>query len=140
MYFDKNKESIIWEADVDKYNVSKGYILNAYKDIYNELTKVFGGKAPRITLVTKIMLGVFGCVPAIDTYFYKTFHLLYGGFGKLTQSELDNIENFYTRYKDIIDKMIIPIIDFNGNPTNLHYKKAKLIDMFGYAVGQYIKP
>lgn len=140
IYFDKNAKSVVWDADVSTYNKYKTDILNAYKDLYNELTKIFGGKAPRITLVTKIMLGVYGCVPAIDAYFYKTFHLLYGGFGVLSGKELDNVAKFYIEHKDIIDKMDIPVMDFRGNPTKLHYKKAKLIDMFGFAIGQHIKP
>lgn len=139
-YFDRNAKSVVWNADVDSYCMYKTDILNAYNDIFKVLTTIFGGKKPRITLVTKIMLGVFGCVPAIDAYFYKTFHLLYGGFGRFTLKELDAIEDFYKKHQTIIDKMFIPVIDFGGNPQKHCYKKAKLIDMFGFAVGQHIKP
>lgn len=138
-YFDSIKKSVVWDADVDTYNTDKKDILDVYEEITKRLQSIMG-KKPRITLVTKIMLGVFGCVPAIDGYFYKTFHLLYGGFGVLKGKELDNIEKFYLQHQTIINKIVIPVIDFDGNPTAYHYKKAKLIDMFGFMVGQHVKP
>lgn len=139
LYFDRIATSAIWKADVDKYPNDKGEILQVYKNIADILSS--NGVVPTVTLVTKIMLGVFGCVPAIDTFFYKTFHLIYGGFGVLKQRELDNIERFYCTptLKAILDNILIPVMDFDGNPTEYYYKKAKLIDMFGFFVGQYIK-
>ena len=134
-YFDSIYKSVVWSADVDTYSTHKLDILKVFAAIADILLTIMG-KKPTITLVTKIMLGVFGCVPAIDKYFYKTFHVLYGGFGVFGQKELDNIEKFYQQHKAIIDKIVIPVIDFDGNPTEYNYKKAKLIDMIGYMVGQ----
>lgn len=138
-YFDSIQGSGVWYADVDTYSTYKKDILDVYREISKVLLAIIG-KKPRITLVTKIMLGVFGCVPAIDSYFYKTFHLLYGGFGVLGQKELTNIEKFYKQHSKVINKISIPVIDFGGNPTKIQYKKAKLIDMFGFMVGQHVKP
>ena len=139
-YFDSIQGSGVWDADVDTYNKYKKDILDVYREITAKLDIIMG-KKPRITLVTKIMLGVFGCVPAIDSNFYKTFHLLYGGFGVLGQKELTNIENFYQQHIKVINKISIQVMDFDGNPiTYYYYKKAKLIDMFGFIVGQHVKP
>ena len=81
------------------------------------------------------MLGVFGCVPAIDQYFYKTFHKKYGGFDKLGSKELNALENFYEQHKPEIDSFQIHVLDFVGKNTNFLYKKAKLIDMYGFIDG-----
>jgi hypothetical protein len=143
-YFDDISHSIIWTVDVDTYAPeSKEEILNVYdgiaKILKNSITKTLGTEIKNIkvsvTLVTKIMLGVFGCVPAIDQYFYKTFHGMYKGFGKLGSKELDALENFYKKRKPEIDSFQIPVLDFTGKNTNLQYKKAKIIDMYGFIDG-----
>lgn len=138
-YFDSISTSAIWSVDVDSYNSTTNKLII---DVYNKIASILKNNthnAPSVTLVTKIMLGVFGCVPAIDSYFYKTFHLLYGGYGVLGQNELDNLENFHQQHSKVINKIIIPVMDFEGNPTSFPYKKAKLIDMYGYMVGQHVK-
>ena len=37
-----------------------------YESIEKELKEILG-KRPSETLITKIMLGIFGCIPAFDT-------------------------------------------------------------------------
>lgn len=139
-HFDSISKCTIWCIDVDSYNNSnKQLIINEY----NAISKILNSSihnVPSVTLVTKIMLGVFGCVPAFDTFFTKAFRTLYGDFRTISISELNYIEDFYVKHRIVIDKMQVPVIDFEGNPTKLFYKKAKLIDMFGFSVGQYIKP
>ena len=137
-YLDSIQGSGVWDADVDTYSKYKKDILETYKTITEKLGGIMG-KTPRKTLVTKIMLGIFGCVPAIDGYFYKTFHRIYGGFSVLGEKELTNLEKFYQRHKKVINRISIPVMDFEGNPTTCYYKKAKHIDMFGFMVGQHVK-
>lgn len=134
-YLDTISNSVIWKSDVNRY--SKEEILKVTKQIIDILFAIFN-VPPTITLVTKVMLGVFGCVPAIDKYVYTTLHALYGGFGVLEERELDNIEDLYYKHQKLIDGIKIPVIDFDGNPTKLYYKKAKLIDMFAFTLGKII--
>ena len=139
-YFDSISMSAIWSADVDIYDRKTKQLII---DVYNKIASILNNNthnAPSVTLVTKIMLGVFGCVPAFDTFFTKTFRVLYDDFKSVREAELNDINNFYIKHKAIIDKIIIQVIDFDGNPTNFYYKKAKLIDMFGFMVGQHVKP
>jgi hypothetical protein len=59
----------LWEIDVDGYDDEAiGLILSGAQ----EIRKSFPHPA-RDVLVTKIMLGVFGCVPAFDRYFKDGF-------------------------------------------------------------------
>ena len=134
-YFDSlyKSASHIWDIDVDTYNVgaNKKNLLDTYKDIENILSKILS-KKPTVTLVTKIMLVVFGNVPAFDTYFKNAFSKIYGVFSSFGIKELDAINDFYSNFKILLDSIKINVIDFNGKPTNIIYKKAKLIDMYGF--------
>ena len=143
-YFDDIKDSIVWTIDVDTYTrESKEEILKVYHDIDERIQKSIArtlGKETNdvnvsVTLITKIMLGIFGCVPAIDQYFYSSFHKRYKGFGKLGTKELNCLKKFYDEYKYELDSFQISVLDFSGNNTNLLYKKAKLIDMYGFSDG-----
>ena len=138
-YLDEIGNSAIWSADVDNYDSNMQLVISVYNKIASIL-KNNTHNAPSVTLVTKIMLGVFGCVPAFDTFFTKTFRILYDDFKSVRDTELSNINDFYIKHKAIIDKIVIQVMDFEGNPTTYSYKKAKLIDMFGFMVGQHVKP
>lgn len=151
-YFDKHKDSYIWNLDVDNYT-NKHYtkiiiasyndirliLMRIFKDIKStHYTKFFNHSIPTDTLVTKIMLGVFGVVPALDRYFQQAFHLLYSdiSFSKFNKDTLTSILNFYCSNQPILDSIEIPVIDFSGKLTSLNYKVAKLIDMFGFMYGR----
>lgn len=81
------------------------------------------------TLVTKIMLGVFGNIPALDRYFCKGF-----GFNNyFSGSLLRKISGFYQNNKEEFDKHRIKTIDFStGEEIAYFYTKAKLINMMGF--------
>ena len=84
------------------------------------------------------MLGVFGFVPAFDNYFGKTFRGLFNGecgFRSVNKKSLNCIREFYESNKTEIDKFAteIHVTEFSsGNRGNLPYKKAKIIDMYGF--------
>lgn len=83
------------------------------------------------TLVTKVMLGVFGCVLAFDTYFNKGFDA--STFGP---KSLRRIRHFYDEHHELIDRYRIPTIDFSsGKDTELRYTAAKVIDMVFFVEG-----
>ncbi len=134
VYFDTIQDRNIWNADVNTYNEDGTEIIEVYNEISKILEKNIGAK-PTITLVTKIMLGVFGCVPAVDQYFYDTFHLLYGGFRTIEMKELNSIFDFYKAHQSLIDGVHVEVFDFEDSHTEYVYKKAKLIDMFGFVFG-----
>lgn len=139
-HFDDISHSNIWNIDVDSYPQEKYCIIDEYKKIESILKQIMG-KAPTVTLVTKIMLGIFGCVPAFDRYFTQTFNQLYNGFYQCRDIELDYIYDFYTQHKVLLDDLStnMYVINFEGKPTSFTYKKAKLIDMFGFTKAMNIK-
>ena len=83
------------------------------------------------TLATKIMLGVYGNVPAFDSAFKLGFGV--STFGK---AALGKIQKFYIENQDVIEKHRVPTIDFvSGEPTDRLYTRAKVIDMIFFIEG-----
>ena len=124
----------LWEIDVDSYDIENiKLLLNCKAEIIEALGKEFN---PSDTLITKVMLGVFGNVPAFDKYFSGSFHVY-----KLNKKSLKIIRKFYEQNKTSIDLYKIPTFDFlTSNETDVIYTKAKLIDMCGFVEGKLLKP
>lgn len=130
----------VWHIDVNTYNDNNMQII---LELYKELTEKIGAtnKTHR-TLVTKIMLGVFGNIPAFDQYFVNTFSKMYRGqcsFTSVSKKSLTCLKDFYDINKSIIDKLSMSTFttDFStGKKTKLKYPRAKIIDMYGFTAGQ----
>jgi hypothetical protein len=83
------------------------------------------------TLVTKTMLGVFGCVPAFDLNFRRGFHCQ-----TLCKRALRRIGEFYEDNRAEIDAVQVPTWDFlTGDETKRQYSRAKIIDMIFFQEG-----
>jgi len=132
----------IWKIDVDNYDLgSMETILKAYSVIKSKL--IHNDEAD-LTLITKILLGVFGFIPAFDDNFCKAFRIIsnrYCGFRSLNNKSLSVIKNFYDDNKLVIDNISEGIftIDFEtGQKTKIKYPKAKIIDMYGFTKGSLL--
>ena len=87
------------------------------------------------TLITKIMLGVFGNVPAFDDNFRYGCKVakICATFGK---KSLKEIGGFYRRNAAVIDKYRVPSLDFvTGQQTGRAYTCAKVMDMAFFMEG-----
>lgn len=140
-------------------------------EIYKDLSEILGdisvndvkvGVSPTPTLVTKIMLGTLGCVPALDRYFRKVVKI---GLSQLNQDVLSKIQDLHSKPHfyvntnkvaniapgvatgndidasvninidiDIDTNTKIRVIDFSGKVTNLLYPRAKVFDMIGFSI------
>jgi hypothetical protein len=114
--------------------------LRVFREKFNDLPDR-GHKEASATLVTKIMLGVFGNVPAFDTYFRRGFGREFRQHGCHTFGEksLEAIACFYIRNADVIEKRRgeMYTIDFNsGQKTRRLYSRAKVIDMVFFTAGE----
>jgi hypothetical protein len=117
----------VWRMDADQYGDGR---CAAVFDTAGRIRSALSGGASD-TLVTKIMLGVFGCVPAFDTYFKKGFDV--STFGP---SALRKVGEFYSAHTDLIERHRPPTIEFeSGAPTQLRYTRAKVIDMIFFVAG-----
>ena len=83
------------------------------------------------TLVTKTMLGVFGCVPALDHFFQTGFQC-----GGLTKPTLRRIGQFCLDNQAEIDASRVFTLDFvTEQETKRRYSRAKVIDMVFFQQG-----
>jgi len=109
-----------WEIDANRYD---GSAIRRLVGMGTEVGRAIGSSSD--TLVTKVMLGVFGCVPAFDRNFKLGFEV--SAFGA---KALNRIADFYEDHAEQIDACHIPTVDFvTGSPTGRMYTRAKVIDM-----------
>ena len=134
-----SQDSRAWSIDVDSYTTENiEFLLSQYNEIRTILVPQSNS---HLTLVTKIMLGVFGSVPANDRFFKKTFGEVFRGrcgFTSLNTKSLYCLSQFYQSNKLVIDDISFrrTTVDFNsGVATKLPYTKAKVIDMYGFTKG-----
>jgi hypothetical protein len=130
----------VWEIDADNYDEKNiQTIIKIYKDIK---TRLINNDNSDLTLITKILLGVFGFIPAFDNFFCNSFREISGGqcgFRKVNEKSLSFIKTFYESNKTVIDRLSDETFttDFmTGQKTTLNYPKAKIIDMYGFTAGQ----
>lgn len=86
------------------------------------------------TVITKIMLGVYGCIPAFDQYVCETYGT--STIGDLTKKNIQSIVSTYKNHKAQIDNLATStyVLSFNNSPiTGLRYSAAKIIDMVAFA-------
>lgn len=117
----------IWEIDVPDYrDAAKVRLLLECGDMIARSLE-----HSTDLLKTKVMLAIFGNVPALDSNFRPGL-----GVSGFSVESLKKIVDFYEAHSTEIDTHKIPTLDFlTGQPTDILYPRAKLIDMVGYVEG-----
>lgn len=83
------------------------------------------------TLVTKIVLGALGCVPAYDRYFIDGLRKAYIGPFRPTRDGLQSLVNFYVNNRKQFDILQEKIRTRGKKP----YPAMKLVDMYFWQIG-----
>ena len=101
----KNKDiqrlnfSSVHDADIKRIVDLSEWI----KQWYRSNIKTVNGEARTVnatdTLVTKILLGTLGCIPAYDRYFIDGMRKSGIGYSKLSTSNLKSIVEYYKTYQ-----------------------------------------
>lgn len=129
----------IWEIDVHNYMENNN--IDKLIKLYDKLVDCIPDNHRTLVIVTKIMMGVFGCCPAFDNNFAFTFRTYYGDVSKFysfDKKALQTIYNFYFSNHRLIDNLRnnCKVINFKtGKDTKLLYSRAKVIDMIGFQLG-----
>lgn len=122
-----NSSAEIWELDANMYGDGNCPVLF---DTARRITAALPDGASDI-LVTKIMLGTFGCVPAFDTYFKKGF-----GVSTFGSKALRKVGEFYRANAEVIERNRVQTLEFDsGEATERRYSRAKVIDMIFFVAG-----
>ena len=128
--------SDVWEIDAHCYSEAVcRSLLAAASDIQEALHNA-DGAWPTRTLATKIMLGVFGNVPAFDSCVVAGLRKsrLTGRFGFRA---LRGVGHFYDDHREVIEQHRECTLDFaTGQPTQRRYTRAKVIDEIFYIEGR----
>ena len=127
-YFNNPKS--LPNIEEDSRNDYEDKVVNLCKEIKGTLK----GFNPTNTLITKIILGVFGVFPALDQYFRETFD---ASTSSNIRAFAELVWDFYDDpdYKKVLDGINIPVKSFGGCIFGRNYPIAKLIDMFGFTCG-----
>ncbi len=87
--------------------------------------------SPTDTLLSKIMLGTLGCVPAYDRYFIdglKEMKMEHTGFNEASLNELLNFIDYNKKELDQAQNLI-------KTKTKTHYPLMKILDMYFWQIG-----
>lgn len=129
----------LWDCSVDDFldDTVVSLIFECKKRIiqaYQEKTKVVDGvqtdgRIATDTLITKILLGTFGCTPAYDQYFCDGLREI-GLSGKsFSPKSLQELAAFYR------DHHIFEEVQRKIGKERIHYPPAKLLDMYFWQTG-----
>jgi hypothetical protein len=130
-----NTRRYVWDIDADAYSDEACAALIATASEIKETLHFPSGMWPTPTLATKIMLGVFGNVPAFDRRVVAGLKAdgLVGRFGLRA---LRAIGGYYERNADLIEQGRLRTLDFEtGQHTDRKYTRAKVVDMIFYVKG-----
>lgn len=89
---------------------------------------------PTDTLITKILLGIFGCVPAYDRFFINGIKKYNIAEPKLSVSSIDKLYNLYSENELIFQEITNTFVK-----EGVYYTPMKLIDMVFFQIGLEIK-
>lgn len=135
----KTKYNSLWSIDPDILNDDSRLesIINLIFDATEEIKACYNDNQPSDILLTKIMMGTFGCIPAYDNYFLYALKDR-GLVNKYTKESLMEIFMIYKNNREILDTKKTRI-DEQNNPIRV-YPPMKLIDMCFWFFGKENKP
>ncbi len=110
---------------------------NYYSDLHQKALGINNSYDSSITLITKILLGIFGCIPAYDDFFKKA--LSYYNI-KQTSSKRPAIESLIDHInnnKEVYDAFNVKLKNINSKRSN--YTFMKLADMYFWQIGKEIR-
>lgn len=102
-------------------------------EIYRKKTTDFeneNGRDTSDTLITKILLGVFGCTPAYDRYFKTGLRSTKIASGQYTAHSVSQLLHFYNQHKAAFEA-----IRFKISKNGVEYPPMKIIDMCFWQIG-----
>ncbi len=133
--------------DVDCYDAdSIEQMLTAYGYLQQKVLPE--GNEP-VTLITKILLGVFGCTPAYDTYFRAGIRTMTRdhsrvAFSSFNRRSLQLLSEVYLANASKLNELAAESNTWrftdSASPTGLPLTKAKILDMYLYDLGYRPNP
>jgi hypothetical protein len=127
------RSSYIRNIAHDEYIIRIFELSESIAEIYRKKTTDFeneSGRNASDTLITKILLGVFGCVPAYDRYFKEGLRLTRIASGQYNPNSISQLLKFYDLHYDAFETVRLKISE-NG----VEYPPMKIVDMCFWQLG-----
>lgn len=134
-----NKYSSLWGIDINNYKKIEEQeklqdLVIRIKEIYNKIRLSVKESIPKNdlsdTLVTKVLMGTLGCVPAYDRYFISGIRNEKAASGNFNIRSILKLVEFYNKYYDDFEKARSQM-SFEG----LEYPQMKIIDSCFWQLG-----
>lgn len=129
----------LWDYSPQKESLKtiSELLFNKDSGIYWKIKKSYGKDTPTETLVTKILLGTFGCIPAFDRYLKAGINCFCKGKDK-DKCPIDTLENDPEKSFERIVLFAIANKDELKIETAKSYPCMKCVDMFFWEIGYEI--
>lgn len=106
-------------------------LIEAIRESYRSLFPSGQSGQPTDTLVTKVLLGTFGCLPACDRYFVDGFKRKGFKYSRLNVQFIGRVLQFCQEHLDYLRQEQIRI----ERLSHLRYPLMKLVDMYFWQIG-----
>ena len=125
--------SSLWQRDIGMRDEDDqaGTIMELVETVEAEYRKLTD-QQKMDTLVTKVLLGTVGCLPARDSYFEKGFKHEGNTYGSLNRSFVRRVLDFCSEHRSKLTKLQPKIVDLRCRP----YPLMKLVDMHFWQIGK----
>ena len=108
-----------------------GELIAGIRQAYKPFVSATGSAQPTDTLITKVILVTFGCLPACDRYFIDGFKSEGLKYSYLNDKFVERILGFCHEHLPELQKEQVGIEQSGG----LHYPLMKLVDMYFWQLG-----
>ena len=107
--------------------------LTLLEDIGERICECYAAERPAIdgkvnaasdTLITKILLGALGCVPAYDRYYKESVKKYHISSGKYNSDSVYRVAKFYCDHEDEFERLRLELSE-----RRIEYPPMKLMDM-----------
>lgn len=124
----------LFDVDIPKYDECGECMKACYQAISEKLRQK--DVNPTLTLVTKIMFGVYSCIPAIDGNVKEYFEKENGCCPRSIETLMARIKRVYEKNQKELNPHSISTVDWNGDSYRREFNSARLFDMFAYVEGK----
>lgn len=132
----KPKYNVLWDIECEKLIKTENIKLlfevsEKIKEIYIKKRANIDGRIDITdTLITKILMGIYGCAPAYDRFFIDGIKVKKVATGIFNTNSINSLIEFYLNNKDEFKKCSMEI-----NKNGVKYPEMKLIDMYFWQIG-----
>ena len=125
-----DKFSHLWQRDVGTHDDDRE-LAATIMELVESVENAYEPFKPTDVLITKVLLGTVGCLPARDTFFEQGFKAERRRYGRLNRDFVDNILQFCIDHRLELAEGRRWIIARGGRP----YPLMKLVDMHFWQIG-----